>query len=101
MPTKISRYCEGLMEAAWLAAVILVPVFFDIYSSRIFEPDKITLLRSIALIILAAWVTKVVDEGKLHWERIAPEEKSIKAILKIPMVAPVVALAVVYLISTI
>ena len=39
MPTKLSRYCEGVIEAAWLAAVIVVPVFFNVYSSRIFEPD--------------------------------------------------------------
>ena len=47
MTTKLSRYCDGIMEAGWLAAVILIPIFFNIYSSRIFEPDKITLLRSL------------------------------------------------------
>ena len=47
LSTKLSRYAEGVMEAAWLAAVIVVPVFFNVYSSRIFEPDKITLLRTI------------------------------------------------------
>jgi hypothetical protein len=39
--TKLSRFCDGIMEAAWLAALIVVPLFFDVYSSRIFEPDKI------------------------------------------------------------
>ena len=63
MPTKLSRYAEGLMEAAWLAAVIAVPVFFNVYSSRIFEPDKITLLRTLALVILAAWILKLLGQG--------------------------------------
>ncbi len=63
MSTKLSRYADGLMEAAWLAALIVVPLFFNIYSSRIFEPDKITLLRTLALVILAAWLVKLVEEG--------------------------------------
>ena len=69
MPTKLSRYCEGVIETAWLAAVIVVPVFFNVYSSRIFEPDKITLLRTITLVILAAWIVKLLDEGGVRWER--------------------------------
>ena len=34
MPSKLSRYCEGLMEAAWLAAMNPGPRFFQ----RIFKP---------------------------------------------------------------
>ena len=63
MPNKLSRYADGVMEAAWLAAVILLPVYFNLYSSRIFEPDKISLLRSLALIILTAWIVKAIAEG--------------------------------------
>ncbi len=95
MPTRISKYCDGLMEAAWLAAVIAVPVFFDIYSSRIFEPDKLTLLRSLALFILAAWIVKLVNQGGFHWERIKPGESPLKAILRIPLIFPAVFMAVV------
>ena len=56
MGSKLSRYCEGLIEAAWLAAVIVIPLFFNVVSSRIFEPDKISILRTLALVILAAWI---------------------------------------------
>ncbi|MCK4898402.1 MAG: hypothetical protein KAS38_06480, partial [Anaerolineales bacterium] len=101
MPTKISRYSEGIMEAAWLAAVILVPVYFNIYSSRIFEPDKIAILRSLALLILGAWSVKLVNEGGIRWEHLKPEGSSLKFITKIPLIAPVVALAILYILSTI
>jgi len=101
MSTRLSRYCDGLMEAAWLAAVILVPIFFNVYSSRIFEPDKLVLLRSLALLILAAWITKIVEDGKLRWERLDPGESVIKTIITMPLIAPVIALASVYVISTI
>ena len=101
MPTKLSRYAEGIMEAAWLAAIIVVPVFFNIYSSRIFEPDKLTLLRTLALVILAAWAVKLVEEGRSQWKLLGNGESPVKAFLRIPLLAPVLALVVVYLIATI
>ncbi len=100
MHTKLSRYADGIMEAAWLAAIIVVPVFFNVYSSRIFEPDKITTLRTLALVILAAWGLKLLEQGGPRWERIAVTGRW-KTLLRIPLVAPVLALAVVYIISTI
>lgn len=93
------------MEAAWLAAVIVVPVFFNVYSSRIFEPDKITLLRTLALIVLASWLVKLIEQGGVRWELVKREGRGLQAglrsLLRIPLIAPVIALALVYLISTI
>jgi len=63
MHTKLSLFCEKLIEAGWLAAVVLVPVYFNIYSARTFEPDKITLMRSIALVMVLAWLIKVAEVG--------------------------------------
>ncbi|MBN1316613.1 MAG: O-antigen ligase family protein [Anaerolineales bacterium] len=95
MPSKLTRFCEALLEAGWLGAIILVPLFFNVYSARVFEPDKLTLLRSIALVMIAAWAIKTL-EGK-EWESWPP----IKEMWRIPMVAPVVILAAVYLTTTI
>jgi O-antigen ligase/tetratricopeptide (TPR) repeat protein len=89
------------MEAGWLAAVIVVPVFFNVYSSRIFEPDKITLLRTLALVILAAWLIKLFEEGGARWERVDGGESRWKALLRVPLIAPTLALALVYLIATV
>jgi hypothetical protein len=100
MPTKLSRYCEGIMEAAWLAAVIVVPIFFNIYSSRIFEPDKITLLRTLALVILGAWLVKLIEEGRARWETLDKRESFLKFLLHTPLLGPVAALAIVYLVAT-
>ncbi len=101
MPNKISRYCDGLMEAAWLAAIIAVPVFFNVYSSRIFEPDKIAFLRSIALIIVGAWIVKLVNEGGIRWEHLKPHGSTLKFITKFPLITVVIALATLYIVSTI
>ena len=101
MSTKLSRYCEGIIEAAWLAAVIVVPVFFNVYSSRIFEPDKITLLRTIALVILAAWIVKLLDEGGIRWERIPKGSSWHETLRQIPLIIPVFAVAIVYVVATV
>ncbi|MEW5871411.1 MAG: hypothetical protein AB1894_19215 [Chloroflexota bacterium] len=99
--SALSRYCEGIIEAAWLAALIVVPVFFDIYSSRIFEPDKITLLRTLALVILAAWITRVFDQGGLRGVRLGSIRSTWQSLRRIPLALPVLALVAVYLLSTI
>jgi tetratricopeptide (TPR) repeat protein/O-antigen ligase len=101
MLTKLSKYCDGIMEAAWLCAIVAIPTFFNVYSSRIFEPDKLTLLRSLALMILAAWIVKLLEGGRILWDRLQPDGSPLKAIFRLPLIAPVTALAVVYILSTI
>jgi hypothetical protein len=100
MPTKLSRICEGLMEATWLAAVVLIPLFFDVYSSRIFEPDKIAILRSLALLVVGAWFVKVVEENGIRWERLEPGRSQVAEFLKIPLVVPVLLLILSYTLAT-
>ncbi|MFQ5615075.1 MAG: hypothetical protein ACE5GO_01235 [Anaerolineales bacterium] len=102
MQTKLSRYCEGIMEAAWLAALVVVPVFFNIYSSRIFEPDKLTLLRSLALVTLGAWIVKLIDQGGVQWEVTRePDVPWYKTLLQIPLIPQTALLAAVFLMATI
>ena len=101
MPNKISRYCEGVMEACWLLALVVSPLFFDIYSSRVFEPDKVTLVRSLALVTLAAWLIKIINEGGIHFEHVAtPGGSRARALLRQPLFIPVVLFCLTYLISS-
>lgn len=101
MQTKLNQYSNGIMEAAWLAALILVPVFFNVYSSRIFEPDKIALLRTLALVTLAAWLVKLIEEVLAGRTQAANARSVFKFIIQTPLLFPVVSLAVVYLVATI
>lgn len=101
MPTKLSRYCTGIMEIAWLAAIINIPVFFNVYSSRIFEPDKITLLRSFAIIIAICWLIKIIDEKGIHWENFTPKNSIIMTILKTPLMVSVIGMVIAYLLATV
>lgn len=54
--SKLALFCEKLIQAGWLLALIVAPLYFDIYTSRVFEPDKISLVRTLALIMGAAWL---------------------------------------------
>jgi tetratricopeptide (TPR) repeat protein/O-antigen ligase len=109
MPTKLSRLCDAVIEAGWLAALIVTPLFFNVYSNRVFEPDKLSLLRSIALVMLGAWAIKVIDGGlKTGPGHDSPplladrsERTTWRAVLRIPLVLPTLLLVAAYLISTI
>ncbi len=58
MPTRLGRFCEMVIEAGWLLAAVLVPLFFNLYTATIFEPDKAALLQTIVWVMLLAWATR-------------------------------------------
>ncbi|MGA9348225.1 MAG: tetratricopeptide repeat protein [Anaerolineae bacterium] len=103
MQTKLSVFCDKVIEAGWLAAVIVVPLFFNVYSDRVFEPDKLTLLRSIALMMVVAWIIKVLEVGSWRLEvgsGALSLSKGWKTILRTPLVLPTLLLAMVYMLAT-
>ncbi|MFQ5569871.1 MAG: O-antigen ligase family protein [Rhodothermales bacterium] len=71
MTTRLSLFCNRIIEAGWLAALVVVPLYFNPFSSRVFEPDKIALLRSIAVIMGWAWVIKAGETWRMRgkWKR--------------------------------
>lgn len=114
MRTKLSVFCDKVLEAGWLLAVIVAPLFFNVYSSRVFEPDKLTLVRSIALVMVAAWLVKVIDgsawEGTRSRapvadsanEEVTPNQASLwQRLSAVPLVVPTILLVASYLLSTI
>ena len=56
--SKLSVLCDRIIEAGWLAALIVIPLFFNMYSRRSFEADKLLLLRSIATVMAVAWIAR-------------------------------------------
>src|SRR6478609_11820429 len=63
MIKKIIQTCDIVMEVTWLLALVSIPIYFNIYTSRVFEPDKITLFRSLVLLMVVAWCGK----GLARW----------------------------------
>ncbi len=103
MQTKLSVFCDKIIEAGWLAAIIVEPLFFNVYSDRVFEPDKLTLLRSIALMMAVAWVIKTLETGswKLKAGNSQPGTSFQLPALKIPLVLPTLFFMVVYILATV
>jgi len=104
MRTKLSLFCDKVIEAGWLAAAIVVPLFFNIYSQRVFEPDKLSLLRSIALVMGAARIVRAVEDWRFRQAegRSRPQGPSLgQRLVQTPLVLPTLLLVVVYLVSTI
>ncbi len=91
--SRLSAWCDRLIEMGWLAAVIVVPLFFNIYSSRVFEPDKLTTLRSIALVMALAWLVKWLEER-------GNPNRDTRVSWRTPLVIPTLLLVLVYMIST-
>ena len=103
MRTRLSIFCDKVIEAGWLAAAIIVPLFFNIYSQRVFEPDKLSLLRSIALVMAVAWLIRVVEDLRVRQAEgnPSPERPPLwQRIWQTPLVLPTLLLVLVYLIST-
>jgi len=91
--TRLSAFCDKVLEVGWLLALIITPLFFDVYSSRVFEPDKLTTLRTLAVIMAAVWVVMVIEDRSsgryemgLTW--------------RTPLVFPTLFTVLVYLLST-
>ncbi len=91
--SKLSIFCNRIIEASWLAVVILTPLFFDPYSRGVIEPDKLALLRSFALVMLAAWA--------MQWfERRNATSHALGVWLRAPLVLPILILSAIYTLST-
>jgi tetratricopeptide (TPR) repeat protein len=52
---------DRALEVTWLAAVITLPSFVNVYSVRAFEGDKVPFLRSLALVTLALCVARRLE----------------------------------------
>ncbi len=100
MISKLTKYADALMETAWLLALILAPLFFDVYSQRVFEPDKISLVRSVALFGLIAGVVKLFETWRARGAADEAEQTGAGSFWRKPLVLPVLALMAVYLLST-
>ena len=110
--TKLDAWLNSAIEAGWLAALVVGPLFFNVFSSRVFEPDKISLLRSLALLMLLAWLIKLANGGPAWLPAYAgsahpaPDAEEAPArpwwqrMGYVPLLIPILLMVVAYLIST-
>ncbi len=91
--SKLAQWSDRLLEAGWLLGITITPVFFNVYSSRVFEPDKLTTLRSLATVMAVVWLVRFL-EMKVHGE------SPVRFGWRTPMVAAALGMMIVYLVSS-
>ncbi|MDQ5851677.1 MAG: tetratricopeptide repeat protein [Chloroflexota bacterium] len=94
--TRISAFADRVIEAGWLLALVFAPYYFNLLTARHFEPDKATVVRALALIILAAWAIKAIERMTMLGERI-----QWRAWWRTPLVLPALVYAGVFLLATV
>lgn len=102
MRSRLHILGDAVMETAWLAALVVAPLFFNVYSQRVFEPDKISLVRSLALVAFVAWLVRTVEDlGRVQGEgNTLPQHRRGSWWRREPFLMPVLLLAAVYALST-
>ena len=53
---RLAAACDHLIEYGWLLIALALPLYFNVYSSRTFEADKVALFRSLVAIMIGAWL---------------------------------------------
>ena len=91
--------CGGIIEAGWLASVIVVPLAVNLHTFRGYDAVKVTLLRSLVGVMALAWLVLTVEE---HARR-EPDQRAIhrwRRWLALPLVFPVLFFSASYVVST-
>ena len=94
LASKLSLFCDSALEAGWLIGIIITPVFFNVYSSRVFEPDKLTSLRSLAVVMAVLWLVRFLEE-------ILQKQSPLRFSWRTPLVLPALLTMVLYIGSSI
>jgi tetratricopeptide (TPR) repeat protein len=94
MQTRVSAFAARVAEGGWLAALLVVPLLFHVYTDRVFEEDKIPLMRSIALVLMLALVVWGMERGR---QALRVRERPL---WRAPLVLPTLILTGAYLLST-
>ena len=66
---KLADYCKKTIEYSFYAIFFFVPLVFSQYTSELFELNKIWTLYFFTIIILGAWLTKMVLEKEVKIRR--------------------------------
>jgi tetratricopeptide (TPR) repeat protein len=100
MSSKLQICCEAFMEACWLAAVAIIPLYFNISSVSLFELAKVLVLRFLVVLCVAAGLLKWIDRriSKTAHLNIAEPKRFA---LRHPLAISVSALAAIYILSSI
>lgn len=77
--SRLGALCGQVLEAGWLAIIVAAPVYFNVYTSRVFEPDKATLLRNLSVALAVVWLLWWLEARAASGASAAPLGKRLRA----------------------
>lgn len=106
--SRMTRWTTYALEAGWLLAVALVPLYFNLLSARHFEPDKISVLRGLVLLMAAVALIRAAEQWRTRRATAPPGEHSPPLTLggiwrwltSVPLLLPMLFYALVFLFTT-
>ena len=75
MKTKLSEISESIIRNLFFFSIITTPLLFNVSTKRIFEPDKISVLRSMGTIALVCFLIYVFEKGKDAFKEFSGKSK--------------------------
>ncbi|NTV64629.1 MAG: O-antigen ligase family protein, partial [Oscillochloris sp.] len=102
--TTLSRWCARIIEACWVLALTLIPIYFNLFTARHFEPDKATTLRTLMVIAATFGIIRGIEalnnrsstpprpqESASFWQRL----------IGVPLLLPTLVYTLVFLFTTV
>jgi tetratricopeptide (TPR) repeat protein len=97
-------WCRRLIEFGWLFTIILIPSYFNLLSSRHFEPDKAIVLRALVTIMASIAVSHWIYTGALTSQQKTPPNQLFSWqhwLRTYPLIIAIIAYVAVFLLATI
>ncbi|MEW6095164.1 MAG: tetratricopeptide repeat protein [bacterium] len=66
---KIEDICTKVVEWAFLGLLLVVPLYFDTHCRGVFDIPKVTLLRLFSLVIIGAWLLRIILTNEFKFVR--------------------------------
>lgn len=96
---KLIYYCEGIMEATWLTALVSIPSYLNLFGGRI-QNEKNYLLRSLAIVLLTAWIIKLVSQVGCGARAPKSKKSWATSFFRMPLVVPTAIVGLVWITAT-
>jgi tetratricopeptide (TPR) repeat protein len=93
------RYCEGVIEAGWLAALVCVPLFYQLWGTNL-GGNRSHLLHALSIVVLASWIIGSICKTSRRADGIVSERSVFRSLLTAPLMAPIALFVGVLIIST-
>lgn len=97
--SSIMRWSTSIIELGWLIAVFCIPSFFNLLSSRHFEPDKALVFRFIVVLMSTFVVLNIIES--YHIQRKDPSRTWWNHFKRYPLMIAILSYCGVFLLSTV